>query len=1249
MDSEGICFEVKRKTNHIYPKDASSQKDNLCASPYRLQLVGSLPVHILTTMPMLPWIVADICRQSTKDKSEATRPFWVNLYISQTVVRCVLDTGCQQQWDPLHYNVVFEHSPQSIYKLIHNSNEPSYFACLIKEEVPKQPEKRSICYVFRSVEETKVPEIISTLRQAGKIARQEDAQPQIHDQDDAFAKKFEVLFCGKVTVPQKKAPPALIDECIEKFSRVCAENKDTDGASEQGQLYDQSWSLSGDEDMDSLRTSTSANNTVNSNSADLNFLSQSCQRTTIFRKNASLQFLPNIGENNVSTGILRKSSSVPCGILPTNIQENRTMLFTIGQAQIYLISPDTKKVAIEKSFKEISFCSQGIRHVDHFGFICREPLENGNCHFVCYVFQCTNESLVDEIMMTLKQTFSVAAVQQNSRTQPEQCESCPLQCLHKLCESLEGLHPSKAKLELQRHLGKLSNKEQATIFEKTLKARPKSDLEENELIMSILRSLYEEKQKSHVHSHSGDIKQGVSEDMSNELNMSAGRLRLEQLKSRAKRSLTESLEGILSRGNSKLRDRKESGESVQLDHSSSSSELHSLSRNSSVSELHVENVEFSHLKSHGSTGDLKQLECASHGPPCQEFRRRASTFSYMPSHNQQPLPRAEEITSIPKPKLMRHYSVSTETPHKRNLNTSDSDDQVISSPLSNSLPPARQMPSSPNIFKTLKANTGGEQTARTLKKSDIELRARAQGDSDGSPVKNRRHSWRQQIFLRVATPQKPCDASSRIEDAPEIVPGSPLSPMCGENPLGPVIEEKKKTPQELRELWKKTIMQQILLLRMEKENQKLQASETNLQTKRLKLDYEEITPCLKEVTVIWEKMLNTPGRSKVKFDMEKIHAAVGQGVPRHLRGEIWKFLAEQHQIRQQLPIKQSKGIPYKELLKQLTSQQHAILIDLGRTFPTHPYFSVQLGAGQLSLYNLLKAYSLLDPEVGYCQGLSFVAGVLLLHMSEDDAFEKLRFLMYDMGLRKQYRPDMIILQIQMYQLSRLLHDFHKDLYNHLECHEIGPSLYAAPWFLTMFASQFPLGFVARVFDMIFLQGAEVIFKVALSLLGSHKPLILQHDNLEAIVDFIKTTLPNLGLVQMEKTINQVFKMDISKQLLAYEVEYHVLQDELMDSSLPLSDNAKMEKLERTNTNLRQQNIDLLEELQAAHAKIHSLEAHVENLMGSEGKLKQTIQTLELERAALLNTIEDLRAQMASTATTDSQILGRTETHEDGQN
>lgn len=110
----------------------------------------------------------------------------------------------------------------------------------------------------------------------------------------------------------------------------------------------------------------------------------------------------------------------------------------------------------------------------------------------------------------------------------------------------------------------------------------------------------------------------------------------------------------------------------------------------------------------------------------------------------------------------------------------------------------------------------------------------------------------------------------------------------------------------------------------------------------------------------------------------------GIGVPKGKRGDVWQFLAEQFCLKQS-PI-DTRGFPnyntpYDRLLKQLTSQQHAILIDLGRTFPNHTYFSSALGPGQLALFNLLKAYSLLDHEVGYCQGLSFVAGVLLLHVS----------------------------------------------------------------------------------------------------------------------------------------------------------------------------------------------------------------------------------------------------------------------------
>uniref|UniRef100_A0A8C6X8P2 TBC1 domain family member 4 n=1 Tax=Naja naja TaxID=35670 RepID=A0A8C6X8P2_NAJNA len=1047
---------------------------------FRLQLIGSLPVHSLTTMPMLPWIIAQIRQLSIQPSKEDPDTH----------------SGKNQQWDPLICSSLFECRPQDVHKLIHNSDDPSYFACLIRDGAPRRP---SICYVFKADDQTKVPEIISTIRQAGKISRQEDFQSQ---PEDPFSKKFEVLFCGRVTVAHKNAPPALIDECIEKFNDV-SDTKNLDLEEEATKPLRKSYSQPG-------LPSFALKKDVQSWSLKGNSLARSLDEDDVVSLNLKSQFIQ--GQN----------------VQPTDIAGNRIMLFTIGQSEVYIISPETKKVVIEKSFKEISFCSQGIRHVDHFGFICREPSKNRGFHFVCYVFQCTDEALVDEIMMTLKQAFSVAAIQQNFKAQLPFCDVCPMQILHKLCEKIEGMHPSKTKLELQKHLTALNNQEQAWIFE------------EVQVIAAV----------------------------GNEMPNSTSRFNLDVLKSKAKRSLTESLENILSRGN-KSKSLQDTAGSIDLDSSLSST----LSTISKVSEFL--------LNPNGSVDNLDLLSTASEGPSeehpapsaYQGFRRRANTLSHVPLETQESFESVETSPSVSQRKLLRYHSMTTEAPDQHN--------------------------------KSNEADLVPE-----------------------TPVKARRHSWRQQIFLRVATPQKGCDPSGWHEDYSELgelAPRSPLQPVCEDRPFGGTKEDRKKTPKELRELWQKAILQHILLLRMEKENQKLQASENDLLNKRLKLDYEEMTPCLKEVLSIWDKMLTTPGRSKIKLDMEKIYSAVEKGVPRQQRGEIWKFLVELHQLKHPFSNKQQpKDTPYKELLKQLTSQQHAILIDLGRTFPTHPYFSSQLGAGQLSLYNILKAYSLLDQEVGYCQGLSFVAGVLLLHMSEEEAFKMLKFLMFELGLRKQYRPDMTILQIQMYQLSRLLHDYHKDLYDHFEANEISPSLYAAPWFLTLFASQFPLGFVARVFDLMFLQGPEVLFKVALSLLGSHKPLILQHENLETIVDFIKNILPNLGLVQMEKTINQVFEMDISKQLQAYEVEYHVLQDELIDSSL--NDNQRMDKLEKANSNLRKQNFDLLEELQVASGKIQNLEAMVEVLLNSEGKLKQTIRALELERKALLENLKEFHMQ-----------------------
>ncbi|XP_021581767.3 TBC1 domain family member 4 isoform X2 [Ictidomys tridecemlineatus] len=1183
---------------------------------FRLWYVGGSCLDHRTTLPMLPWLMAEIRRRSQKPEAGgcgAPAAREVLLVLSAPFLRCIPAPGAgaagsagpaATQPNPAVF--IFEHKAQHISRFIHNSHDLTYFAYLTKAQ-PDDPESQMACHVFRATDPNQVPDVISSIRQLSKAAMKEDAKPS-KDNEDAFynSQKFEVLYCGKVVVTHKKAPSSLIDDCIEKFSlheqqRLRLQGEPPAEPGEDLVVFEaESPGSPGDslpEEAEGLAHSRPALPAVASQPAlsssrvcfperileDCGFDEQQEFRSRCSSVTGALQ--RRVHENTQKSQPRRRHASAPSHVQPSDSEKNRTMLFQVGRFEINLISPDTKSVVLEKNFKDISSCSQGIKHVDHFGFICRESPEPGMSQYICYVFQCASESLVDEVMLTLKQAFSTAAALQSAKTQIKLCETCPMHSLHKLCERIEGLYPPRAKLVIQRHLSSLTDNEQADIFERVQKMKPISDQEENELVILHLRQLCEAKQKTHVHIGEGPAT--ISNSTIPENAASGGRFKLDILKNKAKRSLTSSLENIFSRGANRMRGRLGSMDSFERSNSLASEK------------------DYSPGDSPPGTPPASPLSSAWQAFPEEDsdspqFRRRAHTFSHPPSST------------------------------KRKLNLQNGRAPGVRSPL------LRQSSS-----EQCSDEEGRKRTSSTCSNESL--------NTGGTPVTPRRISWRQRIFLRVASPMNKSPSAMQQQDGldrNELLPLSPLTPTMEEEPLviflsgddDPEKVEEKKKSKELKSLWKKAIHQQILLLRMEKENQKLEARRDELQSRKVKLDYEEVGACQKEVLITWDKkLLNC--RAKIRCDMEDIHTSLREGVPKSRRGEIWQFLALQYRLRHRLPNKhQPPDTSYKELLKRLTAQQHAILVDLGRTFPTHPYFSVQLGAGQLSLFNLLKAYSLLDSEVGYCQGISFVAGVLLLHMSEEQAFEMLKFLMYDLGFRKQYRPDMMSLQIQMYQLSRLLHDYHRDLYNHLEENEISPSLYAAPWFLTLFASQFPLGFVARVFDIIFLQGTEVIFKVALSLLSSQETLIMECENFENIVEFLKNTLPDMNTSEMEKIITQVFEMDISKQLHAYEVEYHVLQDELQESSYTCEDNEPIEKLERANSQLKRQNMDLLEKLQVAHAKIQALESNLENLLTRETKMKTLIRTLEQEKIAYQKTVEQIRKLLPADALANCETL-----------
>ncbi|GJS83131.1 EVI5-like protein [Tanacetum coccineum] len=81
-----------------------------------------------------------------------------------------------------------------------------------------------------------------------------------------------------------------------------------------------------------------------------------------------------------------------------------------------------------------------------------------------------------------------------------------------------------------------------------------------------------------------------------------------------------------------------------------------------------------------------------------------------------------------------------------------------------------------------------------------------------------------------------------------------------------------------------------------------------------------------------------------------------------------------------------------------------IIRDISRTFPSHVFYQERHGPGQRSLYNILKAYSIYDRDVGYVQSCHIVIPFVMpcfnrsIIGSASDQFRTLVSLI-DIGLR----------------------------------------------------------------------------------------------------------------------------------------------------------------------------------------------------------------------------------------------------------
>lgn len=164
-----------------------------------------------------------------------------------------------------------------------------------------------------------------------------------------------------------------------------------------------------------------------------------------------------------------------------------------------------------------------------------------------------------------------------------------------------------------------------------------------------------------------------------------------------------------------------------------------------------------------------------------------------------------------------------------------------------------------------------------------------------------------------------------------------------------------------------------------------------------------------------------------------------------------------------------------------------IMRDLNRTFPNHVLFSQRQGPGQRCLFHVLRAFSAWDARVGYVQGMGFVAAVLLMYMSEEEAFWTLAALVKGAAhapLEGLYTPGMPLLQLCLAQFTALLRQELPRLGAHMAAEGVEPSMYCTHWFNTVFAYSLPFEHLLRVWDVFLLEGMKTVFRVGLALLAS---------------------------------------------------------------------------------------------------------------------------------------------------------------------
>jgi len=149
-----------------------------------------------------------------------------------------------------------------------------------------------------------------------------------------------------------------------------------------------------------------------------------------------------------------------------------------------------------------------------------------------------------------------------------------------------------------------------------------------------------------------------------------------------------------------------------------------------------------------------------------------------------------------------------------------------------------------------------------------------------------------------------------------------------------------------------------------------------------------------------------------------------------------------------------------------------------------------------ALKRILTAFSARYEEGGYCQGLNFIAGLLLTVVEEEEAFWLVCLLVEDILPPGFYSTELHGSKAEVHVLTQLVTRYLPNINPLLARWSLTLEPFAFAWIMCLFVGELPLHLLLDVWDRLLVDGVTVLCRAALSLLRIHEKALTAADSMD---------------------------------------------------------------------------------------------------------------------------------------------------------